>query len=220
LTVISRLLLVLVSLPLLGLALYAVTYSANHAIVYSSIALLEGVAKHSSPDAQQAISVLETGAARAPLVASVRSSLSDFHTTQKDYASAQSVIEEAIALRLTWPYDWMRLAELYAAQNIFDERMSVAIDNVERYGGAERVLTYRKAVFAMRSWYGLDEGQREALNPSIMAVLSSGRAAQRFFFDVERYQRSALFCRQFRGEVSFGDMWCSVYEERQRARLK
>lgn len=134
------------------------------------------------------------------------------------HEEAVSAMETAVSLRRKWPYDWMALAQIYANARIYDDRMTVALYNLDQFGPSERSLVYRKAVFVMRHWYGLSNLQREQLLPSLQIILENKRWARRFAVDLEAMGRTQLFCRRFSKTVSYGPAWCAYFEKRARQR--
>ena len=199
----SRLLVLIASLLVSVAAFWLAFVSSQYAVAASNLAIVTSTHfEHSSRDAVTAL--LREQVARSPYNPELFSELANTLARSGNIEEAVSAMEAAVGLRRTWPYDWMALAELYAKARIYDERMTFALQNLNRFGSSERSLIYSKATFAMRYWYGFSEVQRDQLIPSVKTILDNKRAARRFAADLEKMNRTDLFCRRFSELVSYG----------------
>lgn len=163
-------------------------------------------------------SLIAANPAKLPPLADLYISRSRYHASREDYSQGISELEQVLALRSTWPYDWMRLVEYYGQARIFDERLTIAMRNTLEFGPSERVIWFRSASFMLRYWYALNDQQRGLLEPSLYHVLEQKRWAGRMFYQIENIERTRLFCRRFKSLVADGDGWCAAYQRREKAR--
>jgi len=202
------------ALPLLVLALYLTYTAGRYALATSNSASLDGgSARQSFHDAR---TLASQSWALAPELTSPNIRMFQHARMSGNTELATSHLLDALNSRISWPYDWMSLAELLAQQAVFDERMTAALQGVVRYGASERSLEYRKALFAVRYWYGFSEEQRSQVEPAVLSILNQKKLAYLFFFDLERLQRGSLFCRRYAEQFKYGEAWCIAFEERRR----
>ena len=98
-------------------------------------------------------------------------------------------IAESLELRPAWPYDWLVMSHLLAANGVFDERMTTALSRIQTTGAAERSLQFDTAVMVLAYWYHFNEMQRREGLPSIAAVLHRKREAKQLALYIEKLQR-------------------------------
>ena len=162
--------------------------------------------------------VLSQSVSISPWAADIQRQSALFSVKNHDYHSAFGSMERSVLLRPTWPYDWLLYSYLLAANSNFDDRMDFALSQLRRFGFEDHSLQYDAAVFLLGYWYHLSEAQRSLLVPMLEAVLHRKRDARNLYFEMERLNRDALFCRRLVGLVEYGPAWCAIFEKRKQQR--
>ncbi|MAY36274.1 MAG: hypothetical protein CMN84_09270 [Spongiibacteraceae bacterium] len=130
-------------------------------------------------------------------------------------------ITQALKLRPAWPYDWLVMSHLLAANGVFDERMTTALSSIQATGAAERSLQLDTAMMVLAYWYHFNEMQRREGLPAIETILYRGeRNARQLAVYIEKLQRVDLFCRRLVHLVEYGPAWCANFEKREKARQR
>ena len=129
-------------------------------------------------------------------------------------------IAEALWLRPAWPYDWLILSHLLAANGIVDERLTTALSRIQATGAAERSLQFDTAILVLAYWYHMNETQRREGLPAIEAILHREREARQLAVYIEKLRRVDLFCRRLVDLVEYGPAWCATFEHRAKLRRR
>lgn len=129
-------------------------------------------------------------------------------------------ITHALKLRPAWPYDWLVMSHLLAANGVFDARMTAALSSIQATGAAERSLQFDTAVMVLAYWYHFNEMQRREGLPAIEAILYREREARQLAVYIEKLQRVDLFCRRLVDLVEYGPAWCATFEHRAKVRQR
>lgn len=129
-------------------------------------------------------------------------------------------ITEALWLRPAWPYDWLVMSHLLAANGVFDERMTTALSRIQATGAAERSLQFDTAIMVLAYWYHMNETQRREGLPAIEAILHREREARHLAVYIEKLGRVELFCRRLVDLVEYGPAWCATFEHRAKLRQR